>query len=77
MPRIANETTERKEIEITEEMVEAAAEVLRDDPGLDLIMTGGWATDLATRMLERALGQGSSLVGDLPRQAWKGGDDHG
>ncbi len=47
-----NEANSTDEIEVTEEMVMAAAQVLWAEDVLAL--TDGWAWDLAKRMLERA-----------------------
>jgi hypothetical protein len=55
---IANATTESDEhgeIEVTEEMIRAAAKVLWAEPLLEPDMTMGWAEDIATRMLRCAL----------------------
>ena len=49
------ESNSTDEIEITAEMIEAAAEVLWAEPALERDMTRGWAADIATRMLRRAL----------------------
>ena len=56
MTCIANATInpdEHGEIEVTPEMICAAARILLADPFLDLSV--GWAEELAKRMLERAL----------------------
>jgi hypothetical protein len=57
MTCIANATTatepESCEIGIQEETIRVAAEILFNEPLLDI--SEGWAEDLATRMLERAL----------------------
>jgi hypothetical protein len=69
-PRIANATTAEKEhcrIAISDDMIRAAAAVLFNEPLLAI--SEGWAEDLATEMLERALSQYHETGRGEP-QAW-------